>query len=104
MALRTYNTISALTFLNQPSLQEASIIVDIFIFVCFSGDHDMCVPFTGSEAWTASLGYGVVDSWRPWFADEQVAGYLNIQSFNNFVLGFFLKKKVILEISNLYIF
>ncbi|KAF2603249.1 hypothetical protein F2Q70_00027136 [Brassica cretica] len=23
----------------------------------YSGDHDMCVPFTGSEAWTHSLGY-----------------------------------------------
>ncbi|CAN6344700.1 unnamed protein product [Urochloa humidicola] len=41
----------------------------------YSGDHDMCVPYTGSEAWTASLGYGVVDSWRPWFTNEQVSGY-----------------------------
>ncbi|TVU51395.1 hypothetical protein EJB05_02824 [Eragrostis curvula] len=41
----------------------------------FSGDHDMCVPYTGTEAWTASLGYGVVDSWRPWFINEQVSGY-----------------------------
>ncbi|KAM7273390.1 hypothetical protein ACFE04_028054 [Oxalis oulophora] len=23
----------------------------------YSGDHDMCVPFTGSQAWTKSLGY-----------------------------------------------
>lgn len=41
----------------------------------FSGDHDMCVPFTGSEAWTRSLGYKTVDSWRPWFFNDQVAGY-----------------------------
>ncbi|KQJ91721.1 hypothetical protein BRADI_4g39350v3 [Brachypodium distachyon] len=41
----------------------------------FSGDHDMCVPFTGSEAWTKSIGYGVVDSWRPWFLNGQVSGY-----------------------------
>ncbi|KAM0910931.1 hypothetical protein ACQ4PT_013809 [Festuca glaucescens] len=41
----------------------------------FSGDHDMCVPFTGSEAWTKSVGYGVVDSWRPWFLNGQVSGY-----------------------------
>ncbi|GKC57264.1 serine carboxypeptidase-like protein 20 [Tanacetum coccineum] len=26
----------------------------------FSGDHDMCVPFTGSEAWTRCLGYKVL--------------------------------------------
>ncbi|XP_070666050.1 serine carboxypeptidase-like 20 isoform X2 [Malus domestica] len=43
----------------------------------YSGDHDMCVPYTGSEAWTASLGYEIVDEWRPWFSsDNQVAGYL----------------------------
>ncbi|XP_008794935.2 serine carboxypeptidase 1-like [Phoenix dactylifera] len=42
----------------------------------FSGDHDMCVPFTGSEAWTRSLGFRIVDEWRPWFFDEQVAGYI----------------------------
>ncbi|XP_077226861.1 serine carboxypeptidase 1-like [Tasmannia lanceolata] len=41
----------------------------------FSGDHDMCVPFTGSEAWTRSLGYRIIDQWRPWFFNEQVAGY-----------------------------
>ncbi|CAD6268018.1 unnamed protein product [Miscanthus lutarioriparius] len=41
----------------------------------YSGDHDMCVPHTGTEAWTASLGYGIVDSWRQWIVNEQVAGY-----------------------------
>lgn len=43
--------------------------------IIFSGDHDMCVPFTGSEAWTRSLGYKIVDEWRPWIFDNQVAGY-----------------------------
>lgn len=41
----------------------------------YSGDHDMCVPYTGSEAWTRSLGYDITDSWRPWLVDNQVAGY-----------------------------
>ncbi|KAJ0113641.1 hypothetical protein Patl1_03120 [Pistacia atlantica] len=41
----------------------------------FSGDHDMCVPYTGSEAWTRSVGYKVVDKWRPWTSGGQVAGY-----------------------------
>ncbi|KAK7394656.1 hypothetical protein VNO78_15191 [Psophocarpus tetragonolobus] len=47
----------------------------------FSGDHDMCVPFTGSEAWTRSLGYKIVDEWRPWISNDQVAGYL--QAYDN---------------------
>ncbi|XP_057840649.2 serine carboxypeptidase 1 isoform X2 [Cryptomeria japonica] len=41
----------------------------------YSGDHDMCVPFTGSEAWTRSLGYAITDKWHPWFVNGQVAGY-----------------------------
>ncbi|KAJ0988980.1 hypothetical protein J5N97_007336 [Dioscorea zingiberensis] len=41
----------------------------------FSGDHDMCVPYTGSEAWTRSLGYQVTDEWRPWYLGDQIAGY-----------------------------
>ncbi|XP_050208295.1 serine carboxypeptidase-like 20 [Mercurialis annua] len=42
----------------------------------YSGDHDMCVPFTGSELWTRSLGYKIVDEWRSWLSNDQVAGYL----------------------------
>ncbi|KAL7228131.1 hypothetical protein ACSBR2_006950 [Camellia fascicularis] len=41
----------------------------------YSGDHDMCVPYTGSQAWTRSLGYKIVDKWRPWMSNQQVAGY-----------------------------
>jgi len=40
-----------------------------------SGDHDMCVPYTGTEAWTRSLGYKIVDEWRPWLINNQIAGY-----------------------------
>ncbi|XVF72337.1 hypothetical protein PTKIN_Ptkin12aG0113300 [Pterospermum kingtungense] len=47
----------------------------------FSGDHDMCVPFTGSEAWTRSVGYKIVDEWRPWTSFGQIAGYL--QGYEN---------------------
>ncbi|KAF1868475.1 hypothetical protein Lal_00008282 [Lupinus albus] len=41
----------------------------------YSGDHDMCVPFTGSQAWTRSIGYKIVDEWRPWTSNGQVAGF-----------------------------
>ncbi|KAL5798283.1 hypothetical protein ACOSQ2_003103 [Xanthoceras sorbifolium] len=47
----------------------------------FSGDHDMCVPYTGSEAWTRSMGYKIIDEWRPWISNGQVAGY--IQGYAN---------------------
>ncbi|XP_039155655.1 serine carboxypeptidase-like 20 [Eucalyptus grandis] len=47
----------------------------------YSGDHDTVVPFTGTQAWTRSLGYKIIDEWRPWMTDDQVAGYL--QGYDN---------------------
>lgn len=41
----------------------------------YSGDHDMCVPFTGTEAWTRSVGYKIIDPWRPWLINNQIAGF-----------------------------
>ena len=38
----------------------------------YNGDADMCVPHTGAEAWTRSLGLPVQDSWRPWKLVDQV--------------------------------
>ncbi|KAL3520487.1 hypothetical protein ACH5RR_018636 [Cinchona calisaya] len=53
-----------------------------FPALIFSGDHDMCVPFTGTQAWTASLGYKVVDQWRAWQSNDQIAGYLQEYAHN----------------------
>ncbi|KAF2286442.1 hypothetical protein GH714_016951 [Hevea brasiliensis] len=50
----------------------------------YSGDHDMCVPFTGTQAWTRSLGYKIVDEWRSWISNDQVAGYLSFDQKNLF--------------------
>ncbi|KFK38432.1 hypothetical protein AALP_AA3G112600 [Arabis alpina] len=41
----------------------------------FSGDHDMEVPFLGTQAWIRSLNYSIVDDWRPWMIGDQIAGY-----------------------------
>jgi len=46
-----------------------------------SGDHDMCVPYTGTQAWTRSIGYKIVDEWRIWLANGQVTGYFFSYSF-----------------------
>jgi len=42
----------------------------------YSGDVDLCVPYTGSEAWTRSLGFPTKQDWRPWKVNRQVAGYV----------------------------
>ncbi|KAL0664965.1 hypothetical protein Bca4012_101803 [Brassica carinata] len=41
----------------------------------FSGDHDMVVPYLGTQAWIRSLNYSVIDDWRPWMISDQIAGY-----------------------------
>uniref|UniRef100_A0A1J3EBX5 Serine carboxypeptidase-like 7 n=1 Tax=Noccaea caerulescens TaxID=107243 RepID=A0A1J3EBX5_NOCCA len=41
----------------------------------FSGDHDMEVPFLGTQAWIRSLNYSLTDDWRPWMIGDQIAGY-----------------------------
>ncbi|CAL5377525.1 unnamed protein product [Camellia sinensis] len=40
-----------------------------------NGDRDMVVPFVGTVKWKKSLNLTVVNDWRPWFVDGQVAGY-----------------------------
>ncbi|KAH9689991.1 serine carboxypeptidase-like 18 [Citrus sinensis] len=46
----------------------------------YSGDHDMIIPFLGTEAWIKSLNYSIVDDWRPWILHSQVAGYTRTYS------------------------
>lgn len=48
----------------------------------YSGDHDMVIPFIGTQAWIRSLNFSVVDEWRPWYVDTQVAGYTRSYSNN----------------------
>ena len=35
----------------------------------------MVVPHMDTEAWIKKLNYSIVDDWRPWFIQNQVAGY-----------------------------
>ncbi|KAL1330786.1 hypothetical protein HN51_048037 [Arachis hypogaea] len=46
----------------------------------FSGDHDAVVPFFSTQAWIRSLNYSIVDDWRPWYLNDQVAGYTRTYS------------------------
>ncbi|CAN6480458.1 unnamed protein product [Victoria cruziana] len=41
----------------------------------YSGDHDMIFPHIGTERWISSLNFTIVEHWRPWFVENQVAGY-----------------------------
>nr|XP_027089819.1 serine carboxypeptidase-like 11 isoform X1 [Coffea arabica] len=41
----------------------------------YSGDHDFVVPFFATQAWIRSLNYPIIDDWRQWVVEGQVAGY-----------------------------
>nr|XP_016506386.1 PREDICTED: putative serine carboxypeptidase-like 52 isoform X2 [Nicotiana tabacum] len=49
----------------------------------YSGDHDMVVPFQSTQAWIKYLNYSIIDDWRPWTVDGQVAGYT--RSYSNYM-------------------
>ncbi|XP_050214128.1 serine carboxypeptidase-like 17 [Mercurialis annua] len=46
----------------------------------YSGDHDFMVPYIGTQGWIRSLNYSIVDDWRPWLVQGQVAGYTRTYS------------------------
>ncbi|XP_019166711.1 PREDICTED: serine carboxypeptidase-like 11 isoform X3 [Ipomoea nil] len=48
----------------------------------YSGDHDLFVCSLSTEAWTKSLGYSIIDDWRPWFMNNQIVGYTRTFSNN----------------------
>ncbi|KAK1289116.1 Serine carboxypeptidase-like 7 [Acorus calamus] len=41
----------------------------------YSGDHDMRIPHLGTQAAIKSLNFPVIDHWRPFTFDGQVAGF-----------------------------
>ncbi|XLR54278.1 hypothetical protein S83_004950 [Arachis hypogaea] len=46
----------------------------------FSGDHDLVVPFLSTQAWIRALNYSILDDWRPWLVNGQVAGFTRTYS------------------------
>ncbi|XP_019170954.1 PREDICTED: serine carboxypeptidase-like 7 [Ipomoea nil] len=48
----------------------------------YSGDGDLYVPSLSAEAWTKLLNYPIIDDWRSWFVNNQVAGYTRTFSNN----------------------
>ncbi|CDP06914.1 unnamed protein product [Coffea canephora] len=41
----------------------------------YSGDHDLLAPHIETQAWIRSLHYPIIDDWRQWIHEGQVAGY-----------------------------
>ncbi|KAG7977216.1 hypothetical protein I3843_05G020000 [Carya illinoinensis] len=54
----------------------------------YSGDHDMAIPYVGTEEWIETLNLSIKDYWRPWFVNGQIAGYVTIFKEEKYSLTF----------------
>lgn len=52
-----------------------NLSTDGFRSLIYSGDHDFIIPFLSTQSWIHSLNYSIIDDWRPWIVQRQVAGY-----------------------------
>lgn len=58
-----------------------SQLISKYQMLIYAGDTDGCVPYVGTEKWTRSLNYTVINDWHQWFSkpsydkDEHKAGY-----------------------------
>ncbi|KAK8937926.1 Serine carboxypeptidase-like 18 [Platanthera guangdongensis] len=48
----------------------------------YNGDHDLRIPFIATLTWIKSLNFSVLEEWRSWKVDSQVAGYTMLFSNN----------------------
>lgn len=53
-----------------------------------SGDHDMAFSYIGTRQWIRSMNLKVDRTWEPWFVKNQVAGYMESFSHNDYSLTF----------------
>ncbi|XAR72985.1 hypothetical protein NMG60_11019820 [Bertholletia excelsa] len=53
-----------------------------------SGDHDPSITYMGTLKWIRSLNLTMMEDWRPWYVDDQVAGFIRKYSEDGHHLTF----------------
>ncbi|XP_027157791.1 serine carboxypeptidase-like 18 isoform X3 [Coffea eugenioides] len=64
----TKNAVSVIPYLANLSTKGYRSLI-------YSGDHDLLAPHIETQAWIRSLDYPIIDDWRQWIHEGQVAGY-----------------------------
>ncbi|OWM64778.1 hypothetical protein CDL15_Pgr028495 [Punica granatum] len=54
----------------------------------YNGDHDLTIPCTGTQQWIKELNLTIVNDWRQWLVDGQIAGYTIKYSENGYRLTY----------------
>ncbi|KAJ0077874.1 hypothetical protein Patl1_37348 [Pistacia atlantica] len=70
----------------------------------YNGDHDLIIPNLATQGWIGKLNLTIVNDWRPWLVDGQIAGYTIKYSENGYRLTYAtvkarrLKKRITEEV------
>ncbi|KAK7851857.1 serine carboxypeptidase-like 18 [Quercus suber] len=59
-----------------------------FAYFSRSGDHDLTIPNIGTQQWIKVLNLTIVNDWRQWLVDGQIAGYTIKYSSNGYRLTY----------------
>ncbi|KAK4352979.1 hypothetical protein RND71_028497 [Anisodus tanguticus] len=78
---RCRSNLSFATIINNTIPYHANLSRKGFRSLIYSGDHDMVMPFISTQTWIKSLNYSIIDDWKSWIVDGQVAGYT--RSYSN---------------------
>ncbi|XP_031283723.1 serine carboxypeptidase-like 13 [Pistacia vera] len=54
----------------------------------YNGDHDLIIPNLATQGWIGKLNLTIVNDWRPWLVDGQIAGYTIKYSENGYRLTY----------------
>lgn len=60
---------------DEPAQIYPGLLQNISVLV-YNGDQDECIPYLQDQQWTEGMNFPVKEGWRPWFVDNQVAGYV----------------------------
>eukprot|EP01138_Halocafeteria_seosinensis_P009252 gb/GECG01009455.1/.p1 GENE.gb/GECG01009455.1/~~gb/GECG01009455.1/.p1 ORF type:complete len:465 (+),score=47.99 gb/GECG01009455.1/:1-1395(+) len=70
---------NALNYTSTQSNEPKNIYPDLinnYRVLIYNGDADGSVPYLDNEEWTSNMSIPVKSKWRPWYVDNQVAGYV----------------------------
>eukprot|EP01138_Halocafeteria_seosinensis_P008686 gb/GECG01008878.1/.p1 GENE.gb/GECG01008878.1/~~gb/GECG01008878.1/.p1 ORF type:complete len:465 (+),score=42.58 gb/GECG01008878.1/:1-1395(+) len=68
------NLAYTMTQKNEPKYIYPDLIKNYRVLI-YNGDSDSCVPYTDNEEWTSNMNIPQKNAWRPWYVNDQVAGY-----------------------------
>ncbi|GAV75569.1 Peptidase_S10 domain-containing protein [Cephalotus follicularis] len=73
----TFDTTSVIDYQRNLSTKRLDALI-------YNGDHDFTIPSVGTTKWIKVLDLKIINDWRPWYVDGQVAGYTMKYSENGF--------------------